>query len=109
MAWVWLIAAGLCDAAWIVLLKGQWLGRMPSLLICMAMSAITAFLVNFVLKDLPLSTGYAAWLGIVVTLVLLASVVIFREQFSPGRMVCLGLIFAGVLGLKLIEGGTIKL
>ncbi|TGG96062.1 hypothetical protein E4656_03375 [Natronospirillum operosum] len=56
------------------------------------------------LRKLPVGTAYAVWVGIGAVGVAAVGMIFFRERVSAGRLISLGLIVAGVGGLKLIGG-----
>jgi len=53
-------------------------------------------------RSLPIGTAYAVWTGIGAAGTALLGIWLFREPASPVRLICIGLIIAGVLGLKLV-------
>jgi quaternary ammonium compound-resistance protein SugE len=54
------------------------------------------------LRELPVGTGYAVWVGIGAVGTAVLGMVLFDESRDPLRLICLGLIVAGVVGLKLV-------
>ena len=101
-AWLWLLAAGLLEIVWAVGLKySEGFSRMwPSLLTAVAMSASFWCLAR-ALKEIPLGTGYAIWVGIGAVGTAIAGIVLFSEPATWPRAFCIGLILAGIIGLKL--------
>lgn len=55
------------------------------------------------LKHLPIGTAYAVWTGIGAVGTALLGIVLFGESASPARLLCIGLILAGIAGLKLLS------
>ena len=53
------------------------------------------------MKSLPLGTAYAVWTGVGAIGTAIAGIVLFKEPATAARLACLGLIVAGILGLKL--------
>lgn len=102
MAWVVLIVAGLLEIGWAVGLKYTegftrlWptVGTVVALVASMGMLA-------FALRTLPLGTAYAVWTGIGTVGTAVLGIFLFREAASPLRLVCIALIVAGIVGLKL--------
>lgn len=104
MAWLLLIGAGLLEIIWAIALKytGGFTRLGPSII------GITAAVVSFImltlaLKTLPVGTAYAVWVGIGALGVALAGIAVFGDSASPLRLILLGLILIGVIGLKVIE------
>jgi quaternary ammonium compound-resistance protein SugE len=102
MAWLLLLIAGLCEIAWAIGLKyAQGFTRLwPSVTTVSAM-LISIFLLGIAMKTLPVGTSYAIWVGIGATGTAILSIVLFGESASPGRLASLGLIVAGIIGLRL--------
>ena len=102
MAWLLLLIAGLCEIAWAIGLKyAQGFTRVwPSVMTVSAM-LVSIFLLGFAMKTLPVGTSYAVWVGIGATGTAILGIVLFGESASPGRLASLGLIVAGIIGLRL--------
>ena len=99
-AWLFLLAAGVCEIVWAAGLKK--FGFKPT-----AGGAFTVFfmLLSFVLLDqamrhLPLGTAYAIWTGIGAVGAALLGMALMGESRDPVRIACIGLIVAGIVGLK---------
>jgi quaternary ammonium compound-resistance protein SugE len=103
-AWLVLILAGMVEIAWAVGLKytGNWTRPWPSALVITAYLA-DLYLLSIPIRQLPAGTAYAVWVGIGTVGVALFGIVAFGESASPLRLACLGLIIAGVVGLKLLS------
>jgi quaternary ammonium compound-resistance protein SugE len=65
--------------------------------------AVSLSLLGHSLRTLPLGTAYAVWTGIGAVGTVLIGVAVFGEGASFARLVCIGLIFAGIVGLKLFS------
>lgn len=102
-AWGILLVAGLCEVAWAIGLKyTEGFSRlMPSVLTLAAMTA-SVILLGWSLKTLPVGTAYAIWTGIGAVGTALLGMLLFDESRDVARLVCIGLIVAGILGLKLV-------
>lgn len=104
MSWLLLTGAGLLEIVWAVALKqaGGFTRFWPSLI--GIVSAIVSFvMLSLALKQLPVGTAYAVWVGIGALGVALAGIVALGESASPMRLGLLALILIGVVGLKLVE------
>jgi len=102
MAWVYLTVAGLFEIGWAIGLKySHGFSRpVPSLLTVAAM-AMSLWLLSIAMKSIPVGTAYAVWTGIGAIGVAVLGMVLFGESREIVRLVCLFLIIAGILGLKL--------
>ena len=102
MAWVVLIFAGLFEIGWAVGLKytAGFTRLFPTLLTVASMAASLGLL-GLSLKTLPLGTAYAVWTGIGTLGTAALGVVLFGEAADAARLACMGLIVAGIVGLKL--------
>jgi quaternary ammonium compound-resistance protein SugE len=101
-AWLVLLAAGVCEVAWAIGLKyTEGFSRpLPSALTVAAMIA-SVILLAWALKTLPVGTAYAVWTGIGAVGTALLGMWLFDEPRDVARLVSIGLIVAGILGLKL--------
>lgn len=102
-AWSILLIAGLCEIAWAVGLKyTEGFSRLvPSVLTLTAMTA-SVVLLGWSLKTLPVGTAYAVWTGIGAVGTAILGMLLFGESREVARLVSIGLIVAGILGLKLV-------
>lgn len=105
MAWVYLVVAGVFEIIWVVGLKyAQGFTRLtPSVVTVVAMLASFLFLAQAV-KTVPVGTSYAVWTGIGAAGTAVFGILLFSESASPARLLCIGLIVAGIIGLKLTSG-----
>lgn len=103
MAWVALFFAGLFEIGWAVGLKYThgFTRLWPSVATVLSMAASLALL-GVALRTLPLGTAYAVWTGIGAAGAVLLGIMLFDEAASPGRLACVGLIIAGIMGLKVL-------
>ena len=102
-AWLVLLVAGLCEIGWAIGLKyTEGFSRLvPTALTVTAMVASVALL-GWSLKALPVGTAYAVWTGIGAVGTAILGMMLFDEPRDVARLVCIGLIVAGILGLKLV-------
>jgi quaternary ammonium compound-resistance protein SugE len=106
MAWLLLIIAGLCEIVWAIGLKyAQGFTRFwPSVLTVTAM-LVSIVLLGIAMKSLPVGTSYAVWVGVGAIGTAILGIVLLGESASAGRLASLGLIVAGIVGLKLATPG----
>lgn len=102
MAWIALVIAGLFEVGWAIGLKYTegFTKPIPSLLTAAGM-ACSFFFLAYALKTIPVGTGYAIWVGIGAAGTAALGILLFSEPFTLARVACIGLILAGVVGLKL--------
>jgi quaternary ammonium compound-resistance protein SugE len=102
MAWVYLFFAGLFEIGWAVGLKyTEGFTRFwPTVLTALSMIA-SLVLLGLALKTLPVGTGYAVWTGIGAVGTVILGIALLGEPATAGRLACVGLIVAGIVGLKL--------
>ena len=104
MAWIYLLIAGLLETGWAIGLKyTEGFSRLwPSVATVAAMAVSFVFL-SLALKTLPVGTGYAVWTGIGAVGTVILGIVLFGEPATLARLACVGLIVAGIVGLKLVS------
>ncbi len=104
MPWTYLVVAGLFECGWAIGLKYTegFTKLIPSLLTVSAM-AISVGLLSVAMKTIPMSTAYAVWTGIGAVGVTIMGMVLLGESRDILRIICLLLIVAGIVGLKLVH------
>ena len=107
MAWLILFVAGLCEIGWAVGLKytDGFTRLVPTVLTAGAM-VVSLVLLGIALKTLPVGTGYAVWTGIGAVGTAILGIVLLGKSMEPARLVSIGLIVAGIVGLKLATPGA---
>lgn len=106
MAWVWLVLAGLLEVVWAVGLKySEGFTRLVPSVVTAVAAAASFWLLAVALKHIPLGTGYVIWVGIGAVGTALVGMWLFQEPATAARLACIGLIVAGIVGLKLTSGG----
>ena len=100
--WLALFAAGLFEVAWALGLKhSDGLTRFWPTAATLIAILLSFGLMAFALKSLPFGTAYAVWTGIGAVGSIIAGMLLYSEPTDPGRLLCLTLIVAGMVGLKL--------
>ena len=104
MAWTILVLAGLLEVGWAIGLKytDGFTRLVPSLLTALSMLASLGLL-GLALRSLPLGTAYAVWTGIGAVGTATLGIILFGEPAQVMRLACIGLILAGIVGLKLVS------
>ena len=102
MAWTLLIIAGVLEVVWAIGLKytDGWTRLWPSVF-TLAVMLIDFLILSAAMRSLPVGTAYAVWTGIGAVGTAVAGIVLFGESREALRLVCIGLIVAGIIGLKL--------
>jgi len=105
LPWLYLLVAGLLEIGWAVGLKytNGFARLWPSVgtIACMAASF---FLLSLSLKTIPMGTAYAVWTGIGAVGTALLGMLLLGESREVARLVCLVMIVAGTVGLKIFSG-----
>ena len=103
MAWVVLIVAGLFEIGWAIGLKyTEGFTRLVPMLATAASMVVSLGLLGIALKTLPVGTAYAVWTGVGSVGTALLGILLFGESTSALRLACIGLIVAGIIGLKFV-------
>jgi quaternary ammonium compound-resistance protein SugE len=102
MAWIVLLVAGIMEVGWAVGLKytDGFTRLWPTVATGVAL-VVSMGLLGVALRTLPLGTAYAVWTGIGTVGTAVLGIVLFKEPATAMRLVCIGLILAGIIGLKL--------
>jgi quaternary ammonium compound-resistance protein SugE len=102
MDWLLLIVAGVLEIGWALCLKEsagftRWAPAVGFFVLMLG----SVYLLSLALRSIPLGTAYAVWTGIGVVGAAVAGMVLFGESCDLRRVACIGLIVAGIAGLKL--------
>ncbi|MBK6337228.1 MAG: quaternary ammonium compound efflux SMR transporter SugE [Betaproteobacteria bacterium] len=102
MAWSLLVLAGLFEVGWAIGLKytDGFTRPWPTVGTVLAM-IVSLGLLGLAMKSLPVGTSYAVWVGVGAVGTAILGIVLLGEPANTGRLVSLGLIVAGIVGLKL--------
>lgn len=101
-AWLALLGAGLLEVGWALGLKySDGLTRFWPTLATVIAIALSFALMALALRSLPFGTAYAVWTGIGAVGSILVGMLLYSEPTDPVRIICLTLIVAGMIGLKL--------
>ena len=102
MAWFILVVAGLFEVGWAIGLKyTEGFTRFwPTVWTALSM-IISLWLLGVAMKSLPVGTAYSVWVGVGAVGTVILGVVLLGEPANTARIVSVGLIIAGIIGLKL--------
>ena len=102
MDWIILVLAGLFEVGWAIGLKyTEGFTRLwPSLWTILAM-LVSLWLLGIAMKSLPIGTAYSVWVGVGAAGTVILGIALFNEPANAFRLVSVGLIIAGIVGLRL--------
>ncbi len=107
MAWITLVAAGLLEVVWAIAMKrSDGFSRLPETIVFLVALVASMGLLSYSLRSLPVGTGYAVWVGIGAIGAAIVGIVWLSESAAPMRLVSIGLVAAGVVGLALSSSST---
>ena len=103
MAWLLLGVAGVLEIVFALSMKAsEGFTRLAPSLLTVAAGLSSVVLLSLALRTLPVGSGYAVWTGIGAAGAAILGIVMLGESAAPLRLLCIGLILAGVIGLKLV-------
>ena len=104
MHWIYLALAGVLEIVWAIGLKyTEGFTRPLATTITVVAMIGSVALLGLALRAIPVGTGYAVWTGIGAVGTALLGIVLFNEPATLARLGCIGLIIAGIVGLKLVS------
>jgi quaternary ammonium compound-resistance protein SugE len=71
-------------------------------LMAIAGAVASMYLLAVALRSLPVGTGYAVWTGLGAVGTALFGIMVLGESRDPLRLLAIGTILAGVIGLKVV-------
>jgi quaternary ammonium compound-resistance protein SugE len=102
LSWLILIVAGLFEVAWALGLKfTEGFTRPLWTIATLACMIVSVWLLGVAMKTLPVGTAYAVWVGVGATGTVILGILLLDEPASVLRLASVGLIVAGIIGLKL--------
>ncbi|MBB4064901.1 DMT family transporter [Gellertiella hungarica] len=103
MAWVYLFIAGISEIGWAIGMKyTDGFSRPVPTILTLAVMAVSVVFLALAVKHLPLGTAYAIWTGIGTLGTVILGIWLFNEPADLLRLLCIGLIVVGIVGLKLV-------
>jgi quaternary ammonium compound-resistance protein SugE len=105
MAWIFLGVAGLFEIAFAYSMKlSAGFTHLVPALFTIATGVASVFLLSLALRTLPVGSGYAVWTGIGAAGTAVLGMALLGDSVAPMRILCIALILAGVIGLRLAPG-----
>ena len=102
MSWIILVIAGLFEIGWAIGLKyTEGFTRLWPSVGTVASMLISVGLLGLAMRDLPVGTAYAVWTGIGAVGTVILGILLMGDPANAPRLACVGLILAGIIGLKL--------
>lgn len=102
MTWFFLVVAGLFEIGWAIGLKyTEGFTRFWPTAGTIGAMVVSVALLGLAMRTLPVGTAYAVWTGIGAVGTVVLGMLLFNEPVTFGRLACVGLILAGIVGLKL--------
>ena len=103
MSWFILFLAGVFEIGWAIGLKyTEGFTRLWPTVSTVAAMVVSIGLLGLALRTLPIGTAYAIWTGIGAVGTVVLGIVLFGESAALSRLLCVALIVAGIVGLKLV-------
>jgi len=104
MAWIVLMLSGLLETVWAAALSASHgFSRLRPTLLFVVAAALSMAGLSYAMRSIPIGTGYAVWVAIGAVGTAAYGMIALGDPASAGRIVCLSLIVAGVVGLKLMH------
>jgi quaternary ammonium compound-resistance protein SugE len=105
MAWLLLVIAGVLEVIWATSMKASaGFSKLPLTVLTIVVASASFALLGLAMKSLPVGTAYAVWVGIGAVGAAALGILLFNEPVTPLRIGCIGLIVAGVVGLRFSSG-----
>jgi len=106
MTWVLLVLAGLFEVGWAIGLKySNGFTRIGPSIWTITFMVLSVWLLAIAMRSLPVGTAYAVWTGIGAVGTAILGIILFGESAAMLRLVCLALIVAGIIGLRIFSAG----
>ncbi|MCK2169322.1 quaternary ammonium compound efflux SMR transporter SugE [Thalassospira xiamenensis] len=104
MAWIALLLAGILEVCWAAGLKYSdgFTRPVPTIFTLITMAG-SFWLLTVAMRSIPLGTAYAIWTGIGAVGAVIFGIIVLGEALNFARIMSIGLILAGIIGLKLFQ------
>lgn len=107
MSWIYLLIAVAFEIQWAITMKyTEGFSRLWPSVFCVIGMVVSVYFLALSQKTLPVGTSYAVWTGLGAVGTATLGMILFDESRDAARVLCLLLIVAGVLGLKMVTPAT---
>ncbi len=107
MGWIYLLIAGILECLWAIGLKySDGFTKLWPSLITAVLIVVSLTLLSLAMRTIPVGTAYAVWSGIGASALAVVGITFMQEPGGVIRLMCIGMIIAGVVGLKLFGEAT---
>jgi quaternary ammonium compound-resistance protein SugE len=104
MVWMYLAIASVLEVVWAIAMKySEGFTKLGPSVVCVVGAILSVYFLSLAVRTLPIGTAYAIWTGSGAALTAVLGMVLFHEPRDVGRVLCIVLIVAGVVGLKLVS------
>lgn len=104
MAWLFLLIAGVMEVTFAVSLRyNEGFTKLWPTVVSLASGGASLYLLIVAIKTLPIGTAYAVWTGIGAVGTAIFGLILFKESYDWFRLLSIGLIIIGIIGLKLTD------
>lgn len=104
MAWVVLVLSGVLEAVWATALgRSEGLSRLAPTVVFGVALIVSMGGLAYAMRDLPIGTAYAVWVGIGASLTVVYAMLTGAEPVSVLKVAFLLMIIGGVVGLKAVS------
>ncbi|MCQ6561963.1 DMT family transporter [Paenibacillus mendelii] len=106
MAWIFLLLSGLGEVSGVTCMKWsdgfkKWKGTVGAII----SGFFSFYFLSRALQEIPISTAYGVWTGIGSAGSVLLGMFVFGESKDRRKLLFIGMIIAGVAGLRIVGGG----
>ncbi|MBK8270248.1 MAG: multidrug efflux SMR transporter [Planctomycetes bacterium] len=106
MTALYLIIAILTEAGWVIAMKlSDGFTKWAPSAVTVVLYLLSVVFLSFATKRMNIGVGYAIWAGSGMALVAVIGVMYFKEPMTAMRLVSLGFILIGIVGLNVFGGG----
>lgn len=103
-AWILLVVAGVLEVAWALGMKAtEGFTRLWASAAVLVVALASFYLLGLAMRALPVGTAYAVWVGIGAAGTAILGMLLYAEPVRAARLLCIALIVAGVVGLKVFS------
>ncbi|WP_077340274.1 DMT family transporter [Pseudocolwellia agarivorans] len=104
MSWFILFIAGLLEAGWVYgIQKSESFTNIPYVILAVVSMVLSLALFSIAIKNIPIAHAYLVWLAVGVISISVVNHYFFEQQLRLAHLFCFGLIFIGVVGLKILK------